>query len=236
MVVKDGRVHTDLGGEVIVTDQALLAVGRHPNTGELNLDVTGVKLDKRGYIPTTDAMQTSVPHIYAAGDVGQRDNEHDLSLVHVGEAEGRAAIEHMTGKTGALATDYVPFIIFTLPMVAGAGLSESEARQRHGDIRTGKWANVRNHRAHAMLSAEGFVKLIIGPEGDDRVLGVRAVGEGVDTVAGQVSVMIQHQLPFTHLLDATQAHPSMSESLQGAARIIAGTAPAYFDGEETAPL
>ncbi len=130
-------------------------------------------------------------------------------------------------------TTYVPFIIFTLPMVSGAGFSEATARERNGSaIRVGKWANVRNHRSHAMQSQEGFVKLIVAPEGDDRVLGVRAVGEGVDTTVGQVSLMIQHSLPYTQLLDATQAHPSLAESLQGAARIVAGTAPPYLPDEE----
>ena len=229
------KVRTDLGdkGEV-VTERALLAIGRSPNTGSLGLDNAGIELNDRGYIKTSDQMQTNAPHIYSAGDVGLRDNEHDLSLVHVGEAEGRGAVQHMFDDKAPLTTDYVPFIIFTLPMVAGAGLSEGEARKRYKDVRVGKWANVRNHRAHALQAPEGFVKLIVGPEGDDRVLGVRAVGEGVDTVAGQVSVMIQHELPYTHLLEATQAHPSLSESLQGAARIIAGEAPEYVEGEERA--
>ncbi len=234
MRVVDGAVHSDLGqGEPVVTDAAVLAVGRVPTTGDLNLEAAKVTLDERGYIPTSDTMQTNVPTIYATGDVGYRDNEHDLSLVHVGQAEGRRAVDHMSGGGAALSTEYAPFIIFTLPMVAGAGLSEANARVRHGDgIRVGKWANVRNHRSHAMQSRQGFVKLIVAPEGDDRVLGARAIGEGVDAVVGQVSVMIQHQLPYTQLLDATQAHPSLAESLQGAARLIAGSAPAYLPGEE----
>jgi len=228
IAVADGVVRSDLGeAGAVESEAALVSIGRVANTGDLGLDAAGVELDRRGFIPTSDAMQTNVPHIYAAGDVGQRASEHDLSLVHVGEAEGRRAVEHMTGGGRLLDTDYVPFIVFTIPMVAGAGLTETEARRRHGDgVRVGKWLSERNHRAHAMQSADGFVKLIVAPEGDDRVLGVRAVGEGVDTTVGQVSLMIQHELPYTHLLDATQAHPSLAESLQGAARLLAGRAPA----------
>ncbi|MBL4846419.1 MAG: NAD(P)/FAD-dependent oxidoreductase [Planctomycetes bacterium] len=226
MKVSDGQVHTDLGrDEPVVTDAAILSVGRVPNTQNLGLGKAGVECGARDYIPTSNSMQTNVPHIYAAGDVGHRDSEHDLSLVHIGEAEGRQAVGHMAGGGNVLDTDYVPFIIFTIPMVAGAGLSETEARKRFPNLRMATWLNERNHRSHAMKSKEGFVKLLVGPEGDDRILGLRAVGQGVDTAVGQVSIMIQHGLPYTHLLDSTQAHPSLAESLQGAARILAGQAP-----------
>lgn len=236
IVMQDSDVVTTLqSGEQIVTQTALLAVGRVPNTQNLGLEQAGVALDKRGYISTNDWMQTNVPHIYAVGDVGLRDSEHDLSLVHVAEAEGRTAIEHMLGESGPLSTDYVPFLIFTLPMIAGAGLTEHEARKRFGEeVRVGKWAHVRNHRAHAMQCPQGFVKLIVGPPGDDRVLGVRAIGDGVDTIVGEVAVMIQHKLPYNYLLETTQPHPCLSESLKGAAMMIAGAAPPYIPEEEYA--
>lgn len=232
MTVVDGQVHTRIGEETIVTSAALLAIGRIPNSDDLGLEAAGVACDKRGYISTDDTTRTNVPHIYAVGDIGLRDTEHDLCLVHVGEAEGRCAVGQILGDEGPLETSYVPFIIFTLPMVAGAGFGEAEARRRFGEVRVGKWANIRNHRSHAMQSRKGFVKLIVGPAGDDRVLGVRAVGEGVDTVVGEVSVLIRHGLPYTHVCTATHAHPSLDESLQGAARIVDGTAPAYVPGEE----
>lgn len=233
--VQDGVVRTELSdGTVLTTQTALLAVGRSPNTSNIGLDVAGLKTDAYGYIPTSDSMQTSVPHIYAVGDVGLRDSEHDLCLVHIAEAEGRTAIGHICGDTSMLSTDYVPFLIFTLPMVAGAGYTEHEARKRFGDVRIGKWAHIRNHRAHAMQCPSGFVKLIVAPEGDDRVLGVRAIGDGVDTIVGEVAVLIQHNLPYTHLLETTHPHPCLSESLKGAAMLIAGSAPPYIPEEEFA--
>ena len=230
----DGRVHTDLGdGEPIVTEAALIAIGRIPNTARLNLEAAGVHLDRWGYISVDNAMQSNVPHIYAVGDVGLRETEHDLCLVHVAEAEGRAAVWHMCGDARSLSTLHVPFLIFTLPMIAGAGMSEREAREHIGPgVRVGKYAHARNHRAHAMRCQDGFVKLIVGPEGDDRVLGVRAIGEGVDSIVGEISMMIAHELPYTYLLNAIQAHPSLSESLQGAARIIAGDVVDYEPLEE----
>lgn len=234
MVVKDGRVHTTLkDGSEVITDAALLAIGRAPNTKGIGLEAAGVKLNDWGYIPTTEAMRSNVEHIYAVGDVGLRATELDISLVHVAEAEGRAAVLHINGEMDALNTAHVPFIVFTLPMIAGAGINEAQARKQFGDgVRIGKFANVRNHRAHTRRELEGFVKLIVGPEGDDRVLGVRAVGDGVDGIIGEVSIMVQHQLPYTHLHDAIQAHPSISESLRGAALMISGDSPPYTEGEE----
>jgi dihydrolipoamide dehydrogenase len=110
-------------------------------------------------------------------------------------------------------------------MIAGAGLNETQARQRHGDVRVAKFLNARNHRYHAMRSFEGYVKLIVGPKGDDRIIGVRAIGEQADNVIGTVAVLIDNGIAHTYLLDALQAHPSLGESLQNAARVIAGFLP-----------
>jgi dihydrolipoamide dehydrogenase len=233
----DGKVHTVLtDGTTVVTDAALLAIGRIPNTDGINIEAAGVELNDWGYVKTEACMVTNVPHIYSVGDVGYRDHEHDLCLVHVAEAEGRAAARHMVEPGSCLSTSHVPFIVFTLPMVAGAGLNEEDARKKYGDtIRVGKYAHVRNSRAHCMQATQGFVKLVVAPAPDDTVLGARGVGAGVDVICGEVSVMIEHQLPYTYLLDSIHAHPSMSESLQGAALIISGEKPDYHVFDEGAP-
>lgn len=221
-----GRVKTTLGdGSVIVTDRALLSIGREGTTADLGLEAAGVTVGGGGIIPVNDNLQTNVPHIYAVGDVGGRNTPLDMALVHVADAEGRMAIRHLSGKSISIHPEYVPFIIFTMPMIAGAGLCEQDARSRFGDVRVAKFLNARNHRCHAMRSFEGFVKLVVGPTGDDRILGVRAIGEQADTVIGAVAVLIDNGIPYTYLLDALQAHPSLGESLQNAARVIAGFLP-----------
>ncbi len=231
--VSDGQVQVTLkDGRELSAEMLLLAVGRVPNTAGLGLDNAGVIVDGRGYIPVSEKLQSNVDHIYAVGDVGLRQNPLDLCLVHVAEAEARCAVAHMADDVSPLNTHRTPFLVFTLPMIAGAGDSERTAREEHGDVRVGKFCNVRNHRSHARGSCHGFVKLVVGPEGDDRVLGVRAVGDGVDTVVGEASLLIEHDLPYTHLLNTLHAHPSLSESLQGAARMIANHAVPYHDGEE----
>jgi len=226
MGIVDGRVRATLtDGSVVVTDRALLSIGREGASADLRLDKAGVAVGDGGIIPVNDHLQTNVPHIYAVGDVGVRNTPLDMALVHVADAEGRMAIQQLCGRPIAIHPEYVPFIIFTLPMIAGAGWNETQARQRHGDVRVAKFLNARNHRYHAMRSFEGYVKLIVAPQGDDRILGVRAIGEQADNVIGTVAVLIDNGIPYTYLIDALQAHPSLGESLQNAARVIAGYLP-----------
>ena len=226
MQVRDGKVVTRLqDGKEVITERALVAVGRIPCTATLNLDDAGVQTGSTGFIPVNDRCQTNVDHIYAVGDVGRRGSAQDLSLVHVAEAEGNQAIHHILSGKKPLAMDHIPFIIFTIPLIAGAGESEKIARDKYGKIRVARLNNVRNHRAHAMRNFAGFVKLIVGPEGDDRILGVRACGPQADSLIGEVSLSIQHELPYTCLMDAVHAHPSLSESLHNTARILAGLYP-----------
>mgnify|MGYP001429046786 FL=1 len=219
-------------GQRVQTESVLLAVGRNPSTSALNLDGAGVKVDERGYVQTDQDMRTNVPHIYAVGDVGLRNTPTDIALVHVAQAEGRRAAYSILGQPFTQNMDHVPYIIFTVPMIAGAGLSENVARGRHGKIRVGKYPYGRNHRAHALFAPVGFVKLIVGPEGDDSILGVRAIGRDADALVAAASTMIDQALPYTYILDSILPHPSLMECLQGAAHIVAGNALSYEEGEE----
>lgn len=231
-VGSDGVRTTLSGGRVVETESVLLAVGRQACTNDLNLAAAGVETDARAYIPTGPTMATNVPHIYAVGDVGNRNTPANVALVHVAQAEGRCAAYDILGETFNKNMDHVPYIIFTMPMIAGAELSENQARERYGDVRVGKYPYGRNHRAHAMYPPFGFVKLIAGPKGDDRMLGVRAIGRAADSLVSAASIMIERRLPYTYLINSMMPHPSLMECLQGAAHIIDGDALAYEAGEE----
>ena len=231
-VTNDGVCTTLSKGQRIQTESVLFAVGRNASTRDLNLDVAGVEADERGYIPTGQDMKTNVPHIYAVGDVGQRNTPADIALVHVAQAEGRCAAYSILGQKFMQNMDHVPYIIFTIPMIAGAGLSETVARDRYGDVRVGKYPYGRNHRAHAVFSPLGFVKLIVGPDGDDRILGIRAIGRDADSLVAAASIMIEQALPYTYIQNSIMPHPSLMECLQGAAHIVAGDALSYEEGEE----
>ena len=233
LVVTDDGVRTTLSnGQQVRTESVLFAVGRVANTQGLNLAAAGVEVDERGYIPTGDDMTTNVPHIYAVGDVGERNTPADIALVHVAEAEGRRAAYSILERPFTQNMNHVPYIIFTIPMIAGAGLGETAARDRVGDVRVGKFPYGRNHRAHAEFPPIGYVKLIVGPEGDDRILGIRAIGRDADALVSAASIMIERELPYTYILDSIMPHPSLMECLQGAAHIVAGDALSYEEGEE----
>ncbi len=230
--IKNGVVHTRLANDVsLESETVLLAVGRTPYTRELNLEIVGVDVDDRGYVPTNKNMQTNVPNIYAVGDVGMRNTPVDMALVHVAQAEGRCSAYHILGEDFYQSMDHIPYIIFSLPMVAGAGLSESVASEKYGNVRVGKYPFGRNHRAHAMGSPFGFVKLIVRPEGDDRIVGIRAIGRDADSLISAASIMIEQQLPYTYLLNSIMPHPSLMECLQGAAAIVFGDALAFEEDE-----
>lgn len=230
--LSENSVRTVLSTGEIETEMILLAVGRTPCTNSLDLETAGVTIDERGNILVNSNCQTNVAHIYAVGDVGTRDVPSDLSLVHVAEAEGRSAAAHILGTQCAQGLDHVPYIVFSAPMLAGAGVTEAYARERYGSVRVGKYPYTRNHRAHAIAPPIGFVKLIVGPPGDDRILGVRALGPSADTIVGAAAIMIERGLPYTYILESIFPHPSLLECLKGAAEVIAGDALQYEEGEE----
>lgn len=207
--LQEDSVLTTLSTGDIDSEMILLAVGRIPRSNELNLAVTGVDVDEYGYIPINTNARTNVPHIYAVGDIGTRNVPSDLSLVHVAEAEGRSAAAHILGIECPQGLDHIPYIVFTVPMLAGAGVSESYARDHYGDARIGKYPYARNHRAHAIQPPIGFVKLIVGPPGDDRILGVRVVGPNADAIVGAAAIMIERGLPYTYILESIFPHPSL---------------------------
>ena len=228
----DDGIRTTLFTGDIETEMILLAVGRIPCSDNLNLEATGVALDQRYYIRADANARTNVAHIYAVGDIGTRTVPSDLSLVHVAEAEGRCAAAHILGIEYPQGLDHIPYIVFTVPMLAGAGVGESYVREHYGDVRIGKYPYARNHRAHAIQPPIGFIKLIVGPSGDDRILGVRAVGPNADAIVGAAAIMIERNLPYTYILESIFPHPSLLECLKGAAHIIAGDALQYEEGEE----
>ena len=230
--LQDAGVRTTLSIGDIKTEMILLAVGRVPATDKLNLAITGVALDSHNYVRIDANARTNVGHIYAVGDIGARNVPTDLSLVHVAEAEGRCAAAHILGIEYPQGLDHIPYIVFTVPMLAGAGVTESHVRQTYGNARVGKYPFARNHRAHAIQPPIGFVKLIVGPPGDDRILGVRAVGPNADAIVGAAAIMIERNLPYNYILESVFPHPSLLECLKGAAHIIAGDALQYEEGEE----
>src|SRR5947199_4877961 len=166
--------------ESIEADVVLVSIGRRPNTEALALDKAGLQTNQRGQIETDHEFRTSVPGIWAIGDVIE-----GPMLAHKAEDEGIAVAENIAGLTGIVNHDVIPSVLYTLPEIAGVGLTEEEARE-HGEVKTGKFPMLANSRAKTNRETDGFVKVIADAK-SDRVLGVGMIASVAGTMIGQAA-------------------------------------------------
>lgn len=221
--------HHTGGRETIRVETALVSIGRVPSTSGLGLEDIGVKLDAGGHIVATDT-RSSVPHIYAVGDVTL-----DVALVNVGEIEGRHAAELIVGHTQRpLVHDNLSTIMFLDPEVAAIGLNEQQAQERRIPYRVAVYDYSLVNRAIAMRATEGFVKLLTTDDDELRILGMRALGVHASTMLEAISLMIQHSRSARDLAELLHPHPAVTEGLQDCVRMLMGTSiykPCVFQSE-----
>jgi dihydrolipoamide dehydrogenase len=188
MRVVDDQVEYEIeqetgGRETIRVDTALISIGREPNTDELGLEQIGVARKPSGHI-VDDDTQTTVPNIYAVGDVTD-----DIALVNVGEIEGRHAAEKIAGEaTRRLSYDNLSTIMFLDPEVAAIGMNELAAQQKRIPYRVAVYGYGMVNRAIAMRATDGFVKLLTSDDDDLRILGMRALGAHASTMLEGVCI------------------------------------------------
>lgn len=221
--------HHTGGRETIRVETALVSIGRIPNTNGLGLEDIGVKLDKGGHVEASDT-RSSVPHIYAVGDVTL-----DVALVSVGEIEGRHAAERIVGHTEQpLEHDNLSTIMFLDPEVAAIGLNEQQAQERRIPYRVAVYDYSLVNRAIAMRATDGFVKLLTTDDDELRILGMRALGVHASTMLEAISLMIQHSRSVRDLAELLHPHPAVTEGLQDCVRMLLGTSiykPCVFQEE-----
>ncbi|WP_033536800.1 mercury(II) reductase [Caballeronia zhejiangensis] len=208
----DGKfVLTTNHGEVRA-DQLLVATGRSPNTGSLELARAGVQLDERGAIVIDAGMRTSAPDIYAAGDC-----TNQPQFVYVAAAAGTRAAINMTGGDARLNLDTMPAVVFTEPQVATVGYSEAQAHQAgiETDSRTLTLDNV--PRALANFDTRGFIKLVV-EEGSHRLLGVQAVAPEAGELIQTAAIAIRAGMTVQALADQLFPYLTMVEGLKLAAQ------------------
>jgi dihydrolipoamide dehydrogenase len=217
------------GHETIRVDAALISIGRVPNTTGLGLEDIGVQLTPTGYIVNDDTC-TTVPHIYAAGDVTD-----DIALVNVGEIEGRHAAERIAGAAAqTLSYENLSTIMFLDPEVAAIGINELTAQERRIPYRVAVYGYALVNRAIAMRSTDGFVKLLTTDDPEPRILGMRALGVHASTMIEGVSMMIQHGRSIRELAELLHPHPAVTEGLQDCVRMLLGSSvykPSVFTSE-----
>lgn len=205
-------------GELIVeADNVLLATGRWPNTETLNLEQAGVALEN-GFIQVDKTYATTVPHISAIGDAIK-----GPMLAHVASEEGIAAVENMMGINSRVNYDAVPDVVFTMPELAGVGLTEEMARDQGIEYATGKFMYRANGKALAMGEEEGLVKIIADAK-TRVVLGMHIMGAHASDLVHQGVMAVHHKMTVADITHAMHAHPTLSEVILEAALAVDGKA------------
>jgi len=217
----DGKVEYELSypnglKEVIRVDIALLSVGRIPNIAGLQIENAGIEMSKRGVHIGDNDTQTNIPHIYAVGDVSGR-----ISLVNMGEIEGRHAIEKMFGfAKDRINYDNVCTIMFLEPEVAAVGINEQHCIEHNIPVKVVKLDYSVIARAIAMRKTQGFFKIIVTNDNEMRILGMRAVGEHASSAIQAVGLLIKLNMPIEVLSELIHPHPSIVEGIQECVRML----------------
>ena len=203
---KDGKLLVKTSAKDIETEFVLVAVGHRPNSHEIRLENARVKTDPRGFILTNSSMQTSEPHIYAAGDV-----RAEPYLAHKAYLEGKVAAEHACGLPSAFVSKVIPSVIFCDPEIASVGLTEEQAKKEGLTVKTGKFPFQASGRALSMNETEGFVKVVC--DQDNVILGVEIVGPDASELIGEAALAIEMGATAEDFALTIHPHPSLSEAL-----------------------
>jgi dihydrolipoamide dehydrogenase len=200
--------------ETIDCDVVLVAIGRVPNTEGLGLADLDVELHSGGRIIVDHNFQTTVPGIFAIGDVIA-----GPMLAHKAEEEGIALAEHLAGQAGHVNYDVIPSVIYTAPEVASVGKTEEQLKQDGVHYRVGKFPFTANGRAKVNRTTEGFVK-VLADETTDRVLGVHIIGPDAGTMIAEAAVLMEFGGSAEDLARTCHAHPTLNEAVKEAALAV----------------
>src|SRR3954449_2513001 len=201
--------------ETIEADTVLVSIGRRPHTEGLSLDKAGLATNQRGQIETDHDFRTSVKGIWAIGDVIP-----GPMLAHKAEDEGIAVAENIAGLTGIVNHDVIPSVVYTMPEIAGVGLTEEQAKE-HGEVKVGKFPMLANSRAKTNREPDGFVKVVADAK-TDRVLGVWMVASVAGTMIAQAAQAMEFGATSEDIAYTCHAHPTHSEALKEAAMAVTG--------------
>jgi dihydrolipoamide dehydrogenase len=224
--VKNKKVHVvyedtsgkNHGEQKETFDKLVIAVGRKPNSDRIFGEELGIEKDERCFILVDNKCQTSVPHIYAIGDVVR-----GPMLAHKGSEEGLMVAEHIAGNQAEVNYGIIPSVIYTHPEVAWAGKTEDECKTAGLNIKVGSFPLVASGRARAMAETEGLVKIITDAE-TDRVIGVHIFATQASELIAQAVLMMEMQATAEDIALTMFAHPTLSEAMHEAALSVHGRA------------
>jgi dihydrolipoamide dehydrogenase len=202
--------------ETLEADCVLVSIGRRPHTEGLGLDAIGLERNARGQIETDHDFRTKVSGVWAIGDCIP-----GPMLAHKAEDEGLAVAENIAGHTGIVNHAVIPGVVYTMPEIAGVGLTEEDARAAGHEIRVGKFPMMANSRAKTNHEPDGFVKVIADAQ-TDRVLGAWMIASLAGTMVAQVAQAMEFGATSEDIAYTCHAHPTHSEAIKEAAMAVTG--------------
>ena len=201
-------VDTSEGERTLEGTHLLVAAGRPPNTETLNLGAAGIETDSRGFIKANECLETSVPGVYALGDV-----KGGPAFTHISYDDFRIIRTNLLeGGSATIADRPVPYTMFIDPQLGRIGLSEQDAREQGRDVRIATIPMTYVTRAVEMGETRGFMKAVVDAE-TAQILGCAVLGIEGGEIMAMIQIAMMGNLPYTVLRDAVFAHPTLSESL-----------------------
>lgn len=208
------RIKGKQGEDTIECDQILSTVGRRPYSANLGLESVGLKTDDRGFLPVDKQMRTSVPNIYAIGDIAGQP-----MLAHKGSKEGLVAAAVIAGQPEEYDVRCVPAVIFTAPEMASVGFTEDECKAKGLEVKVGKFPFAASGRAMSLMDTEGFIKVVADAKTDE-ILGVQMVGPEVTELIAEATLAIEMGATAEDISRTIHAHPTLPEAMMEAAEAV----------------
>ena len=192
----------------VLADKVLMAVGRRPNVDGLNLEAAGVDYTRKG-ITVNDRFETSVPGVYAIGDV-----TGGIMLAHAATYQGLHALNSICGQQDSIRFDLIPAAVFTMPQVATVGLTEEQCKEQNLEVRCLKSFYRANGKAVSMDEPDGYCKVIV--DNDGKVLGAHIMGAHSSDLIHEIATAMNMGATLDKLQSVIHAHPTLSEVIQSA--------------------
>ncbi len=208
----------EAGGEekTVEANYVLVTVGRRPNTDKMGLKTVGIEFAEHGLLKVDKQCRTSVPNIYAIGDIVS-----GPQLAHKASYEGKVAAEAIAGEKSIVDYLAIPAVCFTNPELATVGYNEEQAKAEGIEVKAAKFPFAANGRALALNATEGFVKLIARKE-DGLLIGAQIVGAGASDMIAEMALAIEAGMTAEDIALTIHAHPTLGEITMGAAEVIIG--------------
>ncbi|HKY83898.1 MAG TPA: dihydrolipoyl dehydrogenase [Anaerolineales bacterium] len=205
------------GGQELEAEQALVAAGFRPNTKDLGLEASGVRLSDRGFVEIDERMATNVPGVWAIGDVTGK-----LMLAHVASAMGIVCAENIAGvETVTVSYEMMPRAFYCQPQVGAFGLSEAQAKERGHEIKVGRFPFQANGKALGLGDYGGWVKIVTDAKYGE-ILGAHMVGPEATELLPELTLAQMMELTPTEIARNVHAHPTLTEAVMEAAHDAAG--------------